>query len=246
MSVRFLTSPAASERLRVAQAWLEAREPGEEGLVVGATPDAANELLRRAALSRGAAFGGRRAPLPRLASALAREALESARAVPISALVAEAITARVLHDDRSGAGLGRFAAVEEGPGLVRAVARVVEELRLAGVPAERVEKEAPELARWLRGFESALAAGRVADRAQLLRLAARRAASPDPPPLLGLPTLLLDLAVENAAERALVAALAARAPELIATLPAGDTASEARLAQALGVPAEVLPVPTEP
>jgi RecB family exonuclease len=246
MRARLLTSPSACARVGYAEQWLAARAPDETVLVVGASPDAANELLRRAARVRGAAFGWQRTTPTRLAAALAQEALEGARAVPVSALVAEALAARVLHAERTGPGLGRFAAVEEGPGLVRAVARVVDELRLAGVSAERVEKEAPELARWLRAFEQALAEERVADRAELLRLAARRAASGDSHPLLGLPTLLLDVAVENAAERALIAALSARAPELVATLPAGDAASEARLAQALGVPAERLPVPPEP
>jgi RecB family exonuclease len=246
MPVRFVTSPAASVRIGVAQAWLSARGPDEEVLVVGATRDAANELLRAAAASRGAAFGWQRTTLTRLSAALAQEALEGARAVPVSALVAEALAARVLHAERSGPGLGRFAAVEEGPGLVRAVARVVDELRLADVSAERVEKEAPELARWLRAFENALIEERLADRARLLRLAAQRAASGSAHPLLGLPTLLLDVAIENAAERTLVAALAARAPELVATLPAGDAASEARLAQALGVSAERLEVPPAP
>src|SRR5512138_3788969 len=155
MSVRFLTSPAASERLRIAQAWLEARAPGEEVLVVGATPDAANELLRRAALSRGAAFGWQRATLPRLASALAQEA-QGARALPVSSLVAEALAARVLHVARGSGGLGRFADVAEGPGLVRAVAGAIDELRLAQVEPARVAQESPELARWLGDFDALL------------------------------------------------------------------------------------------
>src|SRR4029453_60296 len=101
-------SPAASVRIGVAQAWLSARGPGEEVLVVGATPDAANDLLRGAAAPRGAPFGWQRPPLPRLATALAQTVLRGARAVPVSAWVAEALAARVLHSERSAGGLGRF------------------------------------------------------------------------------------------------------------------------------------------
>ncbi|HVN39714.1 MAG TPA: PD-(D/E)XK nuclease family protein [Myxococcota bacterium] len=245
MSVRFLTSPAASERLRIAQAWLEARTPGEEVLVVGATADAANELLRRAALSRGAAFGWQRATLPRLASALAQMA-QGARAVPVSSLVAEALAARVLHSARGAGGLGRFVDVAEGPGVVRAVAGAIDELRLAQVEPARVADESLELARWLADFEALLAAEGLADRARLLALATACARSGAAHPWLGLPTLLLDVAIENAAERELVAALRARAPELLATLPAGDEACERRIARALGVEPERLAAPAEP
>ena len=246
MPVRFVCSPAASVRIGVAQAWLAAREPGEEVLVVGATPDAANELLRSAAAVRGAAFGWQRTTLPRLATALAQAVLRGARAVPVSAFVAEALAARVLHAERSAGGLGRFTEIAESPGLVRAVAGVVDELRLAQVPAERVATASPELARWLAAFDALLISAGLADRARLLALAAEGAASPAPHPLLGLPTLLLDVAVENAAEGALVAALRARSHDLLATVPAGDPASAAHLAQALGVAPERLPAPAEP
>jgi len=57
-------------------------------------------------------------------------------------------------------------------------------------------------------------------------------------PLIGLPTLLLDLPVETAVERELVRALAAQAPELLASLPAGDAVAEANLRSALGVDPE--------
>ena len=39
-----------------ARAWLEAREPAEEVLIVGASLDAANEVARAVAQMRGAAF----------------------------------------------------------------------------------------------------------------------------------------------------------------------------------------------
>jgi ATP-dependent helicase/nuclease subunit B len=246
MRARLLTSPAACVRVGIAERWLAARAPDEPLLVIGASPDAANELLRRAARGHGAIFGWQRATLPRVAAALAQEVLEARRATPISALVAEGLAAHVLHAAQRDGSLGRFAEVHEGPGLVRAVAQVVDELRLAGVTAERVEKESPELARWLRGFEGVLSDAQLADRAQLLRLALEFTSAGRPHAFLDVPTLLLDVPVENEASRALLAALAARAPELVATLPSGDAVSEARLAEALGTAPERLPAPSEP
>ena len=54
-------------RIGRARAWLESRVHAEEVLVVGATLDAANELARRVAKEKGAAFGWHRLTLPQLA-----------------------------------------------------------------------------------------------------------------------------------------------------------------------------------
>ena len=55
-------------RTACARAWLEAREPAEEILIIGATLDAANELAREVALTKGAAFGRHRLSLTQLAA----------------------------------------------------------------------------------------------------------------------------------------------------------------------------------
>jgi hypothetical protein len=47
MSYMAVTSSAARTRIRRAEAWLESRNPDEELLVIGASLDAANELVRR-------------------------------------------------------------------------------------------------------------------------------------------------------------------------------------------------------
>jgi hypothetical protein len=49
MSHIAVKSSAARTRIRRAEAWLESRNPGEELLVIAATLDAANELVRRVA-----------------------------------------------------------------------------------------------------------------------------------------------------------------------------------------------------
>jgi hypothetical protein len=49
-------SSAARLRIRRAEAWFETRTAAEEVLIVGATLDAANELARKVAKKKEAAF----------------------------------------------------------------------------------------------------------------------------------------------------------------------------------------------
>ena len=65
----------------------------EEVLLIGASLDAANELTRKVAEAKGAAFGWHRVTLPQLAVALAAPLLAERKLVPISRLGAEAIVA---------------------------------------------------------------------------------------------------------------------------------------------------------
>jgi ATP-dependent helicase/nuclease subunit B len=59
--MRVLISSMSHRRIARARAWLEAREPAEEILIIGATLDAANELARGVAQMKGAdRFGGHR------------------------------------------------------------------------------------------------------------------------------------------------------------------------------------------
>jgi len=230
-----LASPHAALRIARARAWLArtGAAGGAELLVVAAHADAARDLLREAARERGACFGWQRATLARLAAALAEPALCEAGLVPIGALAAEAVAARVVARAARRGTLGRYAQVGDGPGLPRALARTLAELRLAGTPVEAVAAAAPELASLLEDWDAALGEARLADRAQVLRLATAAArAAGTRHPLLGLPTLLLDVELASAAEAELAEALAARAPEVLATLPAGDERTRARLVAA--------------
>jgi len=230
---RFLVDASAAERLRFAGAWLEARLPSEELLVVAATPDAAHELLRTTTLSckAGAAFGWQRITLGRLAAELAGPRLVEEGRVPVGRLSVEAVVARVVQAVRQKGRLGRYADVAETPGFVRAAASTLEELRLAEVAPDALSAEAPELGVLLEAYDAELARAGLADRALVLRLAADPArGGAQAHPLLGRPTLLLDIAVWTAAETALAAVLAERAPDVVATVPAGDAETAARLA----------------
>jgi RecB family exonuclease len=240
MPLRLVTAPAASARIECARQWLIRRAPGEEVLVVAASMEAANELLRGAALERGAAFGWHRATLPRVAAVLAEPALAEQAAVPVGRPGTEAVVARVLHEWRANGALGRFERAGDGPGLTRALAAVLDELRQAQVDPAALEKEIPELRGLGEAYDAALRRAGLVDRARVFELAETAARTGDAHAWLSLPTLLLDVSVETAAARSLVAAIAARAPDLLATLAPGDGASEAHLRDALAVGVESL------
>ena len=155
--------------------------------------------------------------------------------------------ARVLHELAESDGLGRFVETAHGPGLARAISETLGELRLAGITPESLGTVMPELQAIATSYDAALQRAQLIDRAGIFQLAARLAAEPEAAsPLLGLPTLLLDVPVESAAERALIEALAARSPSLLATVPAGDQRGRRNLEAALGTGAEDLENGTEP
>jgi ATP-dependent helicase/nuclease subunit B len=147
----------------------------------------------------------------------------------------EAMCARVVDRLRAEGTLGRFAAVADQPGLPRALARTIGELRLA-----HATKPGEPLDAALRLFGDELARGKLADRADVLALASRVADHP----LLGHHVVLLDVPVRDAAERELVAAIAARSKSLLATVPLGDDRTLTRLSATLGIAVETIAVPS--
>ena len=64
MSAIAVISGANHRRIGRARAWLQRRVRAEEVLIIGASLDAANELVRRVAEEKGAAFGWLRLTLP--------------------------------------------------------------------------------------------------------------------------------------------------------------------------------------
>ncbi|WP_437958440.1 PD-(D/E)XK nuclease family protein [Sorangium sp. So ce119] len=240
MSHALITSPSAAARLDRAVGWLRRRRPADRVLLVGASVEAVSELARSSIRGYRATFGWHRLTLGRLAAALAMPALAARGLVPASALAIEALCARAIDGLAQDGLLGRFARVADRPGLPRAVARTLDEARLAGVAPDALAPA--DLDRIARAFDAALDEAGLADRALVLRLAAERARADDGGdprarhPLLGLPMLLLDVPVRFALERELLEAVAARSPDALATVPAGDAASLRHLEAALRSP----------
>ena len=234
-----VVSPSAFARTCHAARWLSAIPSGREVLLLGASTDATASLVRPLALARGATFGWHRLGLGRLAATLAAPALAELGLVPVGALPLEALCAHVVQQLAEEGRLGRFARVADRPGLPRALARTVRELRLAGVaPGDGFEDE--DLARVLAAYVAELKKAKLADRAEVLSLATGVAKSGQHL-LLGHPTLLLDVAVDGGVEREFVASLAARSPDVLATVPKGDERSLAHLRAALETTEESLP-----
>jgi ATP-dependent helicase/nuclease subunit B len=227
----------------VAGRWLAEQSSDAELVVVAGTMDAANELLRAVADERGAVFGWQRLTLGRLAGLLAEPVLAAEGWTMLGRFGAVALVARVVHKLEH---LGRYEIVAQRPGFPLAVARTLEELRLAGTaPADLADAD---LARIFAAYEAELSDAGLADRAAVFRCASRALASQEPSVLVptGAPALLLDLPLTYRAETELIAALAARCPEVLATTPAGDARSAEGLSAALGTRSEDLDAEERP
>jgi ATP-dependent helicase/nuclease subunit B len=227
--------------MREVTAWLAARPAGREVLVVGGSSDAAGEHIRAVALQCGSAFGMHRFTLGRLAAELAKLELVERDLATVGGLPIEALCARVVQRMRRDGSLGRLEIVSTQPGLPRALARTLLELRMAGATAEHVL--ASELAAALRALEVELAAAKLADRALVYELAAQVAAR-GTGLLCGLDLVLIDTPVHTLVEQQLVAALVGRAPIALATVPVGDLRSVKHFSKAFGVEAEVIAGPS--
>jgi ATP-dependent helicase/nuclease subunit B len=219
-----LRRSAGHRRIRRARAWLEARKPAEEVLILGATPDAANELVRIVAKDKGAAFGWHRLTLSQFAAAIARPALAGQGVVPLSRIGTHAIAARLVHRLQERDELGRYDGVAGTPGFPLAVAGAITELRLARLSRDEVGTVAPELAPLIAAYESELSKAGLTDWPGVLELAAEAASASKPDRLIGLPTLLLDVSVGSEAELGFIHALAGKTPEIFATAAAADEA----------------------
>jgi len=227
----FLVSRRSDLRLARARSFLEGLSPRHDALLVGPTFEAVAELSR--SLSRSL-FGWRRTTLYRCAVELARPALLSHGLATVTPLALEASWARVTHELKTDALLHRLAPLGGKPGLSRALARTVAELRLLQVDPSTVE---PALAEAMSAFEQFLSSARLADQAVVYgfaRAAAEEAAQA--------PLLLLDVGARPGVEQAFLEALVARSSQTLAVAPLDDEVATASLSSAVGPPTE-LPLP---
>ena len=233
--MRVTLSTSASARLEVARQFLLDAPPAAEFLIVGASRGAADDLARTIALVRGATFGLYRFSLTQLAARLAAPLLARDGLAPTTALGAQAVAARALFDATRDSALSYFAPVAASPGFPRALARTLEELAAAMVPAAAIRglgEGGRDLAALFYRFDYQFESASAVHRAQLIAKATR-AVEEAANPYAACRLLLLDVAIANATERAFVEALVARAPEACATTPEGDDASR-RALEALG------------
>jgi ATP-dependent helicase/nuclease subunit B len=268
--VRLVESSSAQLRLNEARAFVRecssrggpSRAPSRDVWIVGASRGAADDLVRAIAIDAGATVGLHRFSLTQLALHLAGPILAGQGLAPVTYLGSEAVAARAAFDAQRDGALSYFAPVARTPGFPRALARTLQELRLADVGAGRLSAlplGGADLGGLLERFDAQFADARATDRALLFDAATRALIVPPEggsqsasvPPDGGHDTerarpalLLLDVPIDSDVEFAFVKALLeARTPhaalEALITVPFGDVAALARLAT-LGLEPEVL------
>jgi len=234
MSFRIIVSSLAADRLSAAREVLRARLPHTLTLIVGASRGAADDLARAVAASSPATFGLQRVSLTQLAARSAMVALAMDGHTPSSWLGAEAVAARAVFDATRQRSLNYFDPVASTPGFPRALARTLQELRLAGVDARhllRAARGGSDLADLLARVEESFTRASSVDRASLFETASSAIRRAHPAPLV----VLIDLAVDRRAERTLIESLVAGAETAVATMPASDKDGIDRLAAMGGV-----------
>jgi ATP-dependent helicase/nuclease subunit B len=230
--LQIVTSSSAAVRIHAARQFLLDSPPATDTLIVSASRGAADDFARDVARGRGGStFGLYRFSLTQLAARLAAPRLARDRVTPTTALGMQAVAARALFDAATDRSLTYFAPVAAMPGFPRALARTLEELALAGVPASALgplTDVGRDLANLFERFEEQFQSVSSVDRSVFLR-AATRAVEDGGSAFLRCRLVLLDVALANESEEGLVSALVARAPEALATVPEGDVATLARL-----------------
>jgi len=246
--VRIITSTSAAVRLEAAREFLGGRPPDTERIIVGASRGAADDLARAVARHTGSTFGISRFSLTELAARAAAAQPAGGRRMAGTQAGAEAIAARAVHEALGAGELAYFEPVARMPGFPKALARTVHELRLAGVSGDRLAagpqgpalhdpertphpkgpaledecRPAGDLSVLLAHIEEELDRSNVDDRAALFRLAAASCRAGHVR-WAQMPVLLLDVPLDSRAEQEFAAALIARSPDVLATIPAGDT-----------------------
>ena len=220
--IRVITSTSAAARLAAARTFLRQLPVAAEAVIVGATRGAADDFVRSIARDAGATFGLTRFSLTELAArAAGAGALQGRRAAATHAGT-EAVAARAVFD-----GIGEltyFTPVASMPGFSKALARTIHELRLAGIDAAALsgrDAATADIGRLLTRIEREFGRAAVDDRAALFRLAAAAVVA-DQVRWASLPLVLLDVPLDAVVERDFIAALAGRAPSVLATVPEGD------------------------
>lgn len=241
--LRAVLSTSGAVRRRVALEWLRAQGTQAELLLLGATAGAALDLSRAAAAELGSAFGWHRATLLRAAGAVAAVPLARLGLVPMAPLAVQAVCARLVHRLNAEGKLLRLAPIAEMPGLPRALARTLEELR--GADADVASLGDADLALLLSAYEAELTAQRACDRAQVFAVATEAVQSGSAHEYLGKPLLLLDVALTSARERDFARALFEHATEVLLTVPVGDERTLESL-RALAIEPEELPAEGPP
>ncbi len=240
--VRCVESSATELRLAEARTFVAEKSALGDVLIVGASRGAVDDLARSIAVHSGATMGLHRLSVTQLAARLAAPVLAADQRAPATDLGSEAVAARATFEAERDGLLDYFLPVAHTPGFPRALARTLQELRLAQVTPASVGKlplGGADLAVLLERFDAQFSAASATDRASLFAAATEsllRASTTVPT---AVPLVLLDVPFDSAGEFDFLRALIAASPDVLITVPFGDLQSLARL-KSLGVTPTVL------
>ena len=234
-------SAAAATRLAAAHTFLDALSPAAEALVVGATREAVDDLVRDQSVRRGATFGLHRFSLRQLAARITATQLAARDLAPSTRLGAEAVAARAAFDELEADTLSYLSPIARLRSFGRTLASTLDEVRVSNLDPDHLDQcgaVGADLARLAARYAQHLEQARLIDVPGLYRLAATTISStsetlqaaPAGGLRLDIPVVLIDVPVRDEATRALVSALARRASRFLATVPVGDERTSAALA----------------
>lgn len=219
-------SASAPARLAAAHRFVEGLRPAAEALVVGTSRDAVDDFAREAAVRRGATFGLHRFSLRALARRIAAPRLAARGLAPATRLGAEAVAARAAFEALGQGALAYLTPIAGLRSFGRTLASTLDDLRRGGTGAGDLSACGPvgaDLDALSQEYARQLRHVKLVDVPDLYRLATEVAAAREPVDApLDVPVVLLDVPVHDRVVRGFVAALAGRAPRLVATAPQGD------------------------
>ena len=221
--LRVLQSPSAADRITAATNFILSFAAATELVLVGASRDAIDDLIRALGHLSGATFGLHRFSFTQLAARLATRKLATDGLAPATSLGNDAVAARAVYETLERCQMAYFSPVARFPGFARATSSTLSELRSAGVTPDELQSltgSAIDNAALLKEFERQLSAASIADRTVLLHIATQAARLGEP--LVRCPMLFLDVPIQSSAERELVGAFVETSPAILITCPAGD------------------------
>ena len=246
--ITILTSPAAETRIEAAADALRRGLGCGEVLLVGETREAVDDLARDLAAEAGATFGLHRFSLRQLAASIATVDLARRGLAPASGLAMEAVAAHATFEESKHEALDYLQPIADFRSFGRTLAATLRDLRHADTDvdhARQLDRSGPDVARLARRYARLLDDAGLVDGAALFRTAAsvvrEGAGGIGSAPLDGV-LVLLDLAVTDEATLDVVAALAARAGQTLATVPEGDDRTLAALRRLPGAVEITAPV----
>lgn len=223
--IRVVESSSGRRRLQAAAAFVAAHPPSTEVLLIGASRDAVDDLVRDVSRGAGATFGLHRFSFAQWVAVLAAGELARTGRAPASLLGQQAVAARAAFEALGRDEAPRFAPISHFPGFARALASTLDELRLANIDDGTIHAHAPasaDLAVLLRRYTEELEAASIADRAEQLRLARAGIAHSRLAALRAAPTVLLDVGLTSVLELDLLRDYFRDTTDLLVTVPTGD------------------------